>query len=275
MADLPERALLDDARSGDADALERLLEQYQRRVYRFGLKMCRDPEDASDVLQETLFAASRTLGKFEGRSSVSTWLYAIARSFCIKKRRRSRFAPAKELSLEDEAAQEASQLVHHGPGPDEQLAQRRLRDALERAIGGLDHGQREVLVLRDVEGLTAAEVAEVTGLSEQAVKSRLHRARVALRTALGPELDVEPAPVAGNGCPRIAPLFSRHLEGEIGPAVCARMERHLAECPRCRQTCDSLREVLRTCRSSPLPEVPTSVQDVIRTRIRKFLLDNG
>lgn len=270
-AEVRETDLLEGARSGNPDALERLLELYQRQVYRFGLKMCRDPEDASDVLQETLLAASRTVSGFEGRSSVSTWLYAIARSFCIKKRRRSRYAPSAEVSLEGDAGQEAARLTDARPRPDEELERRRLRTALERAIGDLDPGQREVLLLRDVEGLKASAVAEVTGLSVRAVKSRLHRARVAVRTALAPELGPLPEPAPRNGCPQIAPLFSRHLEGEIGPAQCAEMERHLADCARCRRTCDSLREVLRTCRSAPLPEVPRRVQESIRAGIRSLL----
>ena len=130
------------------------------------------------------------------------------------------------------------------------------------------------LVLRDVEGLSAAEVAEVTKLSVAAVKSRLHRARVAVRTALAPELGVEPTPPT-NGCPRIVRLFSRHLEGEIDPDECARMETHLAECPRCRQSCDSLQQLLHTCRSSPLPEVPAGVQEQVREGIRTFLRHNS
>ena len=82
--------LLDRARTGDRRALEDLIGRHQRRVYRFGLKMCRDPEDAKDVLQETLIAAARNIRDFRGASAVSTWLYTIARSFCIKRRRRGK-----------------------------------------------------------------------------------------------------------------------------------------------------------------------------------------
>src|SRR5574342_169891 len=91
--------LLEAARRGDADSLEALLARHQAQVYRFGMKMCRDPEDARDVLQDTLLAVARTVKDFRGAASVSTWLYTIARSFCIKRRRRSKFAPAQEESL--------------------------------------------------------------------------------------------------------------------------------------------------------------------------------
>ena len=75
---------MEAAQGGDGEALDALLRQYQPQIFRFGMKMCRDPEDAQDVLQETLLAAARTLHGFRGASSLSTWLYTIARSFCIK-----------------------------------------------------------------------------------------------------------------------------------------------------------------------------------------------
>ena len=198
--ELSDVTLLDRARTGDRRALEDLLSRHQRRVYRFGLKMCRDPEDAKDVLQETLMAVARTVKDFRGASSVSTWLYTIARSFCIKKRRRSKFAPEQEESLDSrEPGLEARQIQDPNRGPEEELAGRQIEGALERAIGSLDPMYREVLVLRDVEALTAPEVAEVMGLSVEAVKSRLHRAHVAVREAIAPLLAVPPPPGAAGG----------------------------------------------------------------------------
>jgi RNA polymerase sigma-70 factor (ECF subfamily) len=187
--ELSDATLLERARTGDRGALEDLLARHQRRVYRFGLKMCRDPEDAKDVLQETLLAVARSVKDFRGASSVSTWLYTIARSFCIKKRRRSKFAPEQEESLDArEPGLEARQIVDPGRGPEDELAGRQIEAALEQAIAGLEPMYREVLVLRDVEGLTAPEVGEVMGLTVEAVKSRLHRARVAIRASVAPLL---------------------------------------------------------------------------------------
>lgn len=99
--------LLAAARAGDPHALETLLQRHQAQVYRFGMRMCRDPEDAKDVLQETLLSMARSVRDFRGASSLSTWLYAIARSFCIKKRRRSKFAPNEERSLDSDVTVEA------------------------------------------------------------------------------------------------------------------------------------------------------------------------
>src|SRR6187455_2423907 len=135
------------------------------------MKMCRDPEDAADVLQDTLLAMARGVRDFRGASSMSTWLYTIARSFCIKKRRRSKFAPEEERSLDTDVAAETRHLAAKTDAPDEALAGRQVERALEQAIAALEPMYREVLLLRDVEGLSAAEVAEVVGASVQAVKS--------------------------------------------------------------------------------------------------------
>ena len=97
-----EAELVEAARAGSGAALEALLERHEARLYRFARRLCRHHEDAEDVLQESLLAAARGLRRFRGKSSLSTWLYTIARSFCIKKRRRSVFAPA-EVSLDTEA----------------------------------------------------------------------------------------------------------------------------------------------------------------------------
>jgi RNA polymerase sigma-70 factor (ECF subfamily) len=274
VADLEREALLDAARQGDGNALEALLKDVQPRIYRFSLKMCGRTEDAQDVLQDTLFAAARTVRGFRGASSVSTWLYTIARSFCIKKRRRRVFAPTV-VSLEADPAA-ARTAVAPGPDPERTLVDRELGSALQAAISALEPASREVLVLRDMEGLPADEVATITGLSVSAVKSRLHRARLAVRERLAPLLTRPSAADApGGACPDVLNLLSRHLEGEIVPETCAEMERHVAGCPRCRSACDSLRETRRLCRTSPPPDVPEPVKESIRKGIRALLEQRG
>src|SRR5262249_50865259 len=132
--------LLAEARAGDRAALEALLERHQAQVYRFALRMCRDPEDAEDVLQETLLAMARSVGDFRGASSLSTWLYTIAESFCIKKRRRTQFVP-------ESASTEMKEVPDPARRADEMLAHRQLGRALEQAIGALEPMYREVLLL--------------------------------------------------------------------------------------------------------------------------------
>ncbi len=265
-------AIVRAAQRGDGAALDELLGRYQPHILRFGMKMCGDAEDAEDVLQETLLAAARTLPGFRGASTLSTWLYTIARSFCIKKRRRSVFAP-EVVSLDSEATR-AGAAPDRAPDPERSLAAKEMATALESAIAGLEPGYREVLLLRDVEGLSAAEAAEVTGLSVAAVKSRLHRARREVRDRLAPLLAPAPLP-AGGACPDVVDLLSRHLEGDIGPETCAEMERHVSGCARCQGTCDSLRRTLQLCGSVPTPEVPEALKQSIRQGIRSLLAERA
>jgi RNA polymerase sigma-70 factor, ECF subfamily len=268
-----DQALIQAAQDGDADALDALLKQYQPQIFRFGMKMCRDPEDAREVLQETLFAAARTLHGFRGASSLSTWLYTIARSYCIKRRRRGVLAP-EVVSLDSEASG-AWAAPDRAPDPEERLAHREVGAALEAAIASLEPEHREVLLLRDVEGLPAAQVAEVTSLSVAAVKSRLHRARTAVRERLAPWLAPgAPPPETGRSvCPDVVDLLSRHLEGDVGRDACAEMERHVAACPRCQGACESLRQTLRLCGSIPADDVPPELSRAIREGIRSLLAE--
>ena len=278
MPDEPDQVLLDRARSGDAAALEQLLERHQSQVYRFGMKMCGDAEDAQDVLQETLLAMARGVRDFRGASSISTWLYTIARSFCIKKHRKSKFAPAEVRSLDTDAAPEAVRLADVADSPEDALAGKQIEHALAQALSELEPMYREVLVLRDIEGLTAPEVAEVLGVTVQAVKSRLHRARLSVRTHLAPLLGIptEPAAATPGTCPDVLSLFSQHLEDEISPEVCVEMERHLATCSRCRDACDSLKRTLALCRAAgPAVPVPPAVQASVKVALRNFLAEKS
>jgi RNA polymerase sigma-70 factor (ECF subfamily) len=262
--------LLAAARQGDAAALEALLVRYQPHLYRFGLRMCGNAEDAGDIAQESLISMARSLRDFRGDSSVSSWLYTIARRFCIRKRRRSKFAPAPEESLDGEDGTDRG-LTDPAPTPEQMAANEELGSALARAIDALDPPQREVLVLRDVEGLSAAEVAKVLEISVEAVKSRLHRARVAVREMLAPVLGSPPVKPRAPMCPDVPELFSRHLEGDIDPVVCARMEAHLVQCVYCRDACESLKRTLAVCRQLPTPQVPASLAASLKTAIQAFL----
>jgi RNA polymerase sigma-70 factor (ECF subfamily) len=264
----PDTELIAAAKAGDRQALEVLLGRHQGRVYRFGKKMCGDDEDAADVLQETLLAAARSLPEFREASSVSTWLYTIARSFCIKRRRTGKFAPAAIESLDQDAGQA---VADPGRSPEELASGRQLQAALDAAIGALEPMYREVLVLRDVEGLPAAEVAEALGLSVEAVKSRLHRARMSVRQLVAPALGLGADGLPAPTCRDVVELFSRRLEGEIDGATCADLEQHLQGCPVCRGRCDSLRSTLALCQRAGEAPVPQAVERSVRAALRQFL----
>jgi RNA polymerase sigma-70 factor (ECF subfamily) len=265
--------LLAAARRGDAPALEALLLRYQPHLFRFGLRMCGNVEDAGEVAQESLISMARSIRDFRGDSTVSSWLYTIARRFCIKKRRRSKFAPVREESLDAPGSDAARHLADARPSPEQAAMNEEFVTFLTQAIDALDPAHREVLLLRDVEGLPAAEVAGILGISVEAVKSRLHRARVAVREGLAPLLGRRAAALPRDPrCPDVLRLFSQHLEGEIDVTVCAAMEAHLARCNRCRDACESLKRTLAMCRQLPTPEVPASIAASVKAAIHAFLM---
>ncbi|MBP6629935.1 MAG: RNA polymerase sigma factor [Kofleriaceae bacterium] len=172
-----------------------MLARHASTIHRFARRRCGHGEDARDVAQETMLAAARGLGEFRGQAALSTWLYAITRSQCSRLRRRSVFAPPAPGPTLDAAAVR-DHLVDPAPRADVALARRELDHLVQRAIDQLEPGARDVLVLRDVEGLSAPEVGVALGLTVEAVKSRLHRARLAVRAALPAAL------VAGHGLDR-------------------------------------------------------------------------
>ena len=269
---LTDKHLLAAAQAGDPRAIERLLAAEAPSVARFAARMCRNSADAEEVAQETLIAAVRTLPNFRGESSLSTWLYTIARSFCIKQRRRGRTVRRADTSLDDPQSAAATQLADEHPRPDANLADRELGEAIEHAVGSLAPMYREVLILRDMEGLSAPEVAASLGLGLEAVKSRLHRARLAVREQLAPVLETPSDPDSSQGtCPDVLANYSRHLEGDIRPETCAAMEAHLANCPRCQGKCDSLRRTLVLCKATPGPAVSPSTQQLVRVALQRAL----
>jgi len=266
-----ESGLLAAARKGDRAALSALLERHQHKVFGFGVKMCGDAEDAKDVAQDTLLTMARTVKDFRGDASLSTWLYTVARSFCIKKRRRTKGAPAFYEPLDHAARESPSE---PSMTPEQALLGREARETVATALDALEPEAREVVILRDVEGLTAAQVAEVTGASVAAVKSRLHRARAALREHLLAVVGGETSAGATPSCPDVLTMLSKKLEDEISPDVCAKLEAHVAGCPHCSGVCDSLKRTLALCKSLPTPTVPQHVQDSLRQAVASALAEN-
>ena len=257
---------MERARGGDAGALDELLKLLQPQIYRFGMKMCRHPEDAEEVLQDTMLTIAHSHGDFRGASSFSTWLYTIARSFCIKKRRKSKFAPEIQESLDTLDVRASTALESTELDPHAQAESRELWQGVQAAVDALDPAHREVLLLRDVEGLTAKEVAEVLGVGVAAVKSRLHRARASVRAQLAgapSKLD--------SGCPDIRAIFSQHLEGDLPSDVCATMDAHVASCPACASECEGLKRTLDLCRSTPCAALPGECRERVDAAIRKTL----
>jgi RNA polymerase sigma-70 factor (ECF subfamily) len=175
-------------RRGDAAAFRQLVETYSPRIYNLALKMLGDPDLAEDILQETFVNAYRAIDRFEGRSHISTWLYRIAHNAVLMRLRKEQRLPDLK-SLEDDVDLDVlSAPDRWDDAPERRLLQAELLGKMDEALGNLSEALRVVFVLRDIDGLSTAETAEVLDLSETAVKSRLHRARLALREQLAPYL---------------------------------------------------------------------------------------
>jgi len=266
-----EQRLAAQAQAGDAVALRRLLEELSVPIYKFGRQFCRNEQDAQDVMQESLAALVRTLPRWRGDSALSTWAYSVARNTCGRMRRRRAGAPQRLESLEDEATNSAAlRIASPGPDPAREFERTSLREALDAALAALPAAQREVVVLRDVEGLSAREVATTLGLAEEAVKSRLHRGRLALRRALAAERGERP-PAPARNCPDVARMLSRHLEGELDAATCRRLSAHVEQCPDCKHACTTLRRTLTACAHLGKAAVPAATRAAIRRAIKAVI----
>jgi len=250
-----EKRLVEEARGGDPRAMRRLLSLVSRPAFRYGMTFCRDHQDAEEIAQDVLASLARSLPLYRGDSSLSTWAYSVARRACMRRRRRSRTATLSLDAWREEEGREAAE--RQADDPLASVERLELREAVESAIRALPAPLREAVILRDVEGLSARQAAAVLKIGERAVKSRLHRARVALRARLEPLVTGKEPARRLSGCPDIARSWSLHLEGDVSAATCARLEAHVRECPRCAATCKSMKRNLRACRalrSKRLPE---------------------
>ena len=255
--------LLAGARAGDPRSIDTLLSRHQQQVFRFGLRMCGNEDEAREVLQETLLAAFRGLPDFRADAKLSTWLYQIARSFCLKSRRRGSGEPATTVPIDEP---EVSGIASTDAAPDVRAHAREMGELLHAAILSLPENHREVIVLRDVEGLTADDAAEVLGIEEGALKSRLHRARMDLRQRLLAVMGEEGKP-GEAACPALAEELTEYVAEEIDQATCTRIEEHLQRCPHCANTCASLRRTVSFCREIPSGEVPAPVRAAVRAAL--------
>jgi RNA polymerase sigma-70 factor (ECF subfamily) len=177
---------LEALRNGDRAEFARLVEVYSGVIYRLAMKMLEDSQDAEDVLQETFIKAYKALPGFDGRSSLSTWLYRIAtnEALMMLRRRKNVVVSIDEPMEMEDHEQEPVQIVDWCCMPETELMSVEARSYMDKAIESLSPSLRAVFLLRDIEGLSTQETSEVLNLSETAVKTRLSRARMRLRELL-------------------------------------------------------------------------------------------
>jgi len=177
-----ERALVDSCRAGDPVAFARLVELHEGMVFSLSARLLGDAEEARDVAQEVFLQVYRQLGRFESRSTLKTWIYRITVNQCHNRRRFwQRRRRDREEGLE---AVPVAATARGGPSPYEEARRRERARRVQSALLDISFEHRSVLVLREVEGLTCEEIAEALGIPAGTVKSRLSRARDAMRLRL-------------------------------------------------------------------------------------------
>ncbi|MGI9102981.1 MAG: sigma-70 family RNA polymerase sigma factor [Terriglobales bacterium] len=279
-----------ELQKGTSDAMNRAVALLQQTVFSFSMRVCGHREDAEDTAQETLLRTVPQLPKFESPQALAVWLYKVARSRCLMSRRRSKFAPREPLSLEEvmpDRAELESALESPQRSPEQQLLRAENAAELRRAILKIPPDYRQILVLHDMEELSAGEVARITGLRPGTVRVRLHRARAYLRN----QLAVKPTSLrptsakprqmwgthrtrgrkAGPGahCKRMFGALSAYLDQEIDAQTCAALESHLNGCPPCKAYLASLEETVRRCKQCPPEELKARVSAEVREMVRQ------
>ena len=178
---MTEQELVRAAAGGDTEAFERLVRTYENKIYHLALRMCGSSEEASDIAQEAFLAAWRGLPSFRGEANFATWLYRLTSNAAIDYLRRQK-KERGDMSLDDEDL--GLDAVDTGPGPQDAAERTEVRTAVAAGLQQLSEGHRQVLVLREIQGLSYEEIADVLEVDLGPVKSRISRARTALRKIL-------------------------------------------------------------------------------------------
>jgi len=182
---MDEKELIKSAKAGDKKALTELVKKYEKTIYNFAFKICRNPERAENIMQETFYSMIKSLHQFDEKSKLSTWLYRIVANHCLMEFRKKNY---QFVSIDDDDFIEDEYTIDHTSIPYLPVENNETRQILDRAIQKLPPDYRIVFLLRDVEGLSTEETGKITELSVPAVKSRLHRARAFLRKQIASEL---------------------------------------------------------------------------------------
>ena len=178
---MTEQELVRAAAGGDTEAFERLVRTYENKIYHLALRMCGSADEAADIAQEAFLAAWRGLPSFRGEAGFATWLYRLTSNAAIDYLRRQK-KQRGAMSLDDEEL--GLDAVDSGPSPQETAEGSELRSAVAAGFNQLSEGHRQVLVLREIQGLSYEEIASVLELDIGTVKSRISRARSSLRKIL-------------------------------------------------------------------------------------------
>jgi len=271
-------------RDGDDASVEQALALLQSTVFSFSMRVCGHREDAEDTMQEVLLKSVPQLPKFDSPKALLVWLYKVAKSRCLMNRRKSKFAPAHELSLEElmPDRKELERLTTDGRvNPEAFTIRSEQASRLREAVQKLPPQYRIVLVLRDMEGLTDDEVAEITGVRAGTVRVRLHRARLFVRKELmrtwlagsSKKVRAQSRPSKESRPARCKAMFaelSDYLDEQLDDSLCQELERHMDGCGPCQAFVATLEATIEQCRNSAGDSPPPRAARLREELIQKY-----
>jgi len=248
--------------------LEEALELLQKTVFSFSMKVCGQRQDAEDTMQEVLLKSIPNLPKFDSPKALMVWLYKVAKNRCLMSRRKSKFAPKQDLSLEElmPDRRELQKLSGSPDGtPETSLLRRENAKRIREAVRKLPPEYRLILVLHDMEELSDGDVAEITGLRLGTIRVRLHRARLFVRKELAKQdqhrIRRQTAKPSGENrlsaqprqrrCKEIFAELSDYLDDELDDSLCEELEKHMDGCEPCLAFLASLEKSIEHCRHAP------------------------
>ncbi len=252
----------------DPQSLEEALALLQDTVFSFSMKVCGQRQDAEDTMQEVLLKSVPNLPKFNNPKALMVWLYKVAKNRCLMSRRKSKFAPKEDLSLEElmPDRRELQKLSGNPVGtPETSLLSRENAKRLRAAVQKLPAEYRLILVLHDMEELSDGDVAEITGLRLGTIRVRLHRARLFVRKELAKQdqhrIRRQAAKHSGENrlsaqprqrrCKEMFAELSNYLDDELDDSLCEELEKHMDGCEPCKAFLSSLEKSIQQCRTAP------------------------
>jgi RNA polymerase sigma-70 factor, ECF subfamily len=261
-----------------SNGLAESLSLLQQTVYSFSMKVCGHREDAEDTAQDVLLKAIPYLPRFESPRALGVWLYKVAKNRCLMSRRRSKFAPARMLSLEElmPTREELETLTATREGtPEALLLDHERSDILLESLRKLPPNHRLVLVLHDMEEVPTAEIADILSLQEGTVRVRLHRARLFLRKELvlatrrstARTRPLAPGTPKHRSCKELLAALSDYLDHTADRAARRRLEEHLEGCPPCKSVLKNLQRTVKGCRDCPSPQLTPEAAARLRSRL--------
>jgi RNA polymerase sigma-70 factor (ECF subfamily) len=247
-------------------AVPRLLDEHGDQIYRLGLQICGDPQGAEDLVQETFIRAYKGWENFEGRSKPSTWLYTIAARTCQRMKRKRAGEPRQLESLSEllPTREDGVLTAVDDEHPVEALDRQRVRESVQRALGELPHAFRIPLVLKEMADLSVAEIAEIMGLTEGTIKTRLYRARMKLRRALSAELPTRAGAPPDHARRECLDLLKAKQDA-LDKGVPFPVPRE-SVCERCRSLFLSLDMAREACQRISDGDLPDAVRRVLKER---------